>query len=82
MFYRGEPLNYGGSGVPWPRTQDLEPVFRITSALFLGDTSLLNNGDRVGAKPRFFEVEGLQALDIDWPKEFEFGSIQFSNLSA
>lgn len=72
FIFRGEPLNFGNPSLFWPRTQELDPIFRITSALFVGQVErMLSTGNRVGGNPAYFEVDGPEAVDIDWPNEFE-----------
>lgn len=72
FIFRSEPLNFGHRSLFWPRTQDLDPIFRITSALFVGQVELmLSSGNRMGANPAYFEVDGPEAVDIDWPSQFE-----------
>ena len=77
MLFRGAPLNFGNATNFWPRTQDLEPVHRVTSSLFMGHVDLLTKlRNRIGEMPVYFEVAGIAAVDIDWPEDFENAALQ------
>lgn len=81
--YEGKPLNFGISESFWPRTQDLEPIFRVTSSVYMGAIKLLTEGNRWGRSPFLWETSGLSTLDIDWPHDFEVASsLAESNASA
>lgn len=72
IVFRGKPINFGSDHLYWPRTQDLEPIYRVTSGLFIGGASLLKQyQNRLGTSPIMFEVSGQASIDIDWPEEFE-----------
>ena len=71
-MFREQPINFGHPGLFWPRTQDLEPIYRLTSGLFVGGTAeLLAKGNRVGSQPFYFEVNGPESIDIDWSFQFD-----------
>lgn len=77
--YEGTPLNFGGSDSFWPRTQDLEPIFRVTSSIYMGAVKLLLKGNRWGKSPYIWETTGLTAIDIDWPEDFDMASNLFQS---
>jgi len=54
------------------RTQDLPPVFEENSNFFIfSKQSFLNSGKkRIGLKPQMFEVNKVEAIDIDNPEDF------------
>lgn len=58
---------------PWPRSQDLDPLYAlnfavcITSAVRMYDEQTL-----VGSSPYLMEISREDAIDIDWPEEFDF----------
>jgi CMP-N-acetylneuraminic acid synthetase len=54
------------------RTQDLEPLFEENSNfyIFSKDSFSNTNGKRIGLKPWLFEVNKLEALDIDEEEDF------------
>lgn len=81
--FKGKPINFGGDDFYWPRTQDLDPVYRVTSGLFVGGTSILRERrNRIGANPIIFEVSRQASVDIDWPEEFEDAAALYDRLES
>lgn len=82
FMFEGEPVNFGNEDEFWPRSQDLRPVQRLTSGIFLGPTNLMQrHGQRIGEKPMLFELASPQSIDIDWPEEFESARRAFQHMS-
>ena len=54
------------------RTQDLEPVYEENSSIYIfSRTSFCSNGNkRIGLKPAMFEMDKLEAIDIDEEHDF------------
>jgi len=53
------------------QTQDLEPYFEENSCLYLFSASvLMNKKNRIGDKPIMFEMDPLEAVDIDEEHDF------------
>jgi len=64
-----EPLNHDPSILL--RTQDLEPVFEENSCMYIfNKASLQKYGNRIGARPLMFEIDKLEAQDIDNEQDF------------
>jgi len=64
----------------WPRTQDLEELFEITSAIFIAPRSVYHKSlDRIGANPFLFEQSERSAFDIDWEHDFELAEKIFKH---
>lgn len=70
---------YDASGTPFNhnpeeliRTQDLPPLYEENSNFFIfTKASFKNNGDkRIGKTPKLFEIDKLEAIDIDEPQDF------------
>jgi CMP-N-acetylneuraminic acid synthetase len=60
----GQPLNHDPNELL--RTQDLQPVFQENSCVYLFDRrGFSERRNRLGIKPRMFEVPLPEALDID-----------------
>lgn len=58
------------------RTQDLPPMFEENSGIYIfSRKSLEEQGNRVGKKPFMFEMDRLEALDID--EELDFKVCEF-----
>lgn len=52
------------------RTQDLPPVYEENSNLYLFTADQIARGQRIGERPILFEVDPLEAIDID--EEYDF----------
>jgi CMP-N-acetylneuraminic acid synthetase len=65
----GEPLNHDPGLLL--RTQDLPPVYEENSAFYIfSRETLMVARNRIGARPAFFEVDQLEAWDIDDEADF------------
>ena len=70
-WYDGKPINYDLNDVP--RTQDLEPVWIETSAFFMFKKEIFTEHcRRIGFKLYIQEVCGVEAVDIDEQKDYDF----------
>lgn len=70
-WYKNRPLNYDLKSIP--RTQTIEPVYEETSAFYIFRREIWReHHQRIGFKPYFAEVDDIEGIDIDWPKDFEF----------
>lgn len=66
----GRPLNHDPNILL--RTQDLPALFEENSCLYLFERSvLLSRRNRLGERPRMFEISPLEAWDIDDESDFE-----------
>ena len=61
------------------RTQDLEPLYEENSNFYIfSKESFQKMGDkRIGLKPQMFELNKLEAIDIDEPEDFELAEILY-----
>lgn len=66
----GSPVNHNPAELL--RTQDLPPVFEENSNFYVfSKTSFENAGSkRIGKNPQMFEVNKIEAVDIDNPEDF------------
>lgn len=66
----GEPINHNPDELL--RTQDLPPVLEENSCFYIfTKESFINAGNkRIGVKPNLFEIDKIQAMDIDDPEDF------------
>lgn len=62
------------------RTQDLPPVFEENSNFFLfSQESFFNAGEkRIGKSPSMFSMNKIEAIDIDYPEDFELAEIIYT----
>lgn len=80
-WYKGNPINYSLEDVP--RTQDLEPVWKETSAFFMFEKELfVKYGRRIGFCPHIQEVSGVEALDIDEQKDYELAVLYSQGMKS
>lgn len=70
-WYQNEPINYDLNDVP--RTQDMEPIWVETSAFYMFKKEIFTiHNRRIGFKPYIQEISGIEAIDIDEKKDYEF----------
>jgi len=76
-----EPLNHDPSVLL--RTQDLEPVYEENSCIYLfSKASLTKHRNRVGVRPMLFEIDKLEALDIDDKQDFILAESLFRQMQV
>lgn len=70
MWENGKPINFDPDH--FPRTQDLPLIYGETSIAYVfTKESFIKNNRRVGVKPYIKEVDKIEAMDIDYPEDFE-----------
>lgn len=70
LWQDGEPLNFDATNVP--RSQDIKPIYRETSGVYVfTKDAYLNCHRRIGKKPFVKEVSFKEAVDINNPEDFE-----------
>lgn len=66
-------INYDRDKEKWPRTQTIEPIHEVNSAIFLTNTNIYKKyNDRIGVKPYLYSLDKIKGFDIDWEEDFEF----------
>lgn len=69
LWREGEPLNFDATNVP--RSQDLTPIYRETSGIYVFTREVfLRHHRRIGVKPFVKEVSFKEAVDINNPEDF------------
>ena len=64
-------INYNYDKIKWPRTQDIKPLNKINSAIFINSReNYIKYKNRLGKKPFMFELKRYYGLDIDDVKIF------------
>ena len=78
----GEPINHDPHQLI--RTQDLEPVYEENSNLYLfSRASFMESGHkRIGSKPQMFEIDKLEAVDIDEKADFKLAEALYNLMHA
>ena len=60
------------TNIPWPRTQDLEPLYEINHAIFLAKRSVYTEQkNRIGQKTLLYIMDEIHSKDIDWEEDFK-----------
>lgn len=76
-FYdkNAKPINHNPNELL--RTQDLEPMYEENSNFYIFSKEAFKNGNnkRIGLKPQIFEVNKLEAIDIDEPEDFKLAEL-------
>ncbi len=78
----GKPLNHDPNELR--RTQDLEPLFEENSNfyIFSKEAFAKAGNKRIGLKPSVFEVNKLEAVDIDEPEDFVLAELLYNDLRS
>ena len=65
----------------WPRTQSIEPLYIINSAIFLASHAVMSERkNRVGISPIMYEMGELASFDVDWEDDFQAAESIWLNL--
>lgn len=79
MWSEGKPINFDPSH--FPRTQDLPDIYGETSIAYVfTKESFIKNGRRLGLKPYIKEVGKIEAMDIDYPEDFEIANAVYKEV--
>lgn len=70
------------TGLEWPRTQDLTPLYEINHAMFIAPKKLYLEGRRSGSHPKLFELDKLRSHDVDWDDDFAIAEALFKYMKA
>ena len=69
-WYRQKPINYDPTDMV--RTQELEPVYVETSGFYVySRAEILERARRIGDRPLIVEITAAEAIDIDWPEDYD-----------
>lgn len=76
----GKPINH--DPLELLRTQDLEPLFEENSNFYIFSRSSFFNtcNKRIGLKPIMFEIDKIEATDIDEPQDFLIAEALYNHL--
>ena len=79
MWKNGKPFNFSLEHIP--RTQDLEPFYLETTGMFAFTRDVIyNKKSRTGDKPYMIEVNSIEAIDIDWPIDFDIADAVYMQI--
>lgn len=75
----GEAINFSPNNIP--RTQDLPPIYTEVSAAYVfRKETFLKYRRRIGENYLPVEVSGIEAIDIDYPEDFEIADAVYTNI--
>lgn len=67
--------------IPWPRTQDLQPLYEINHTIFLAKREVYTEQkNRLGKKVMLHVMDEICSKDIDWEDDFKIAEIMYENL--
>lgn len=73
LWEDGRPINFDPSH--FPRTQDLPLIYGETSIAYVfTKESFIKHNRRLGVHPFIKEVDKIEAIDIDYPEDFEIAN--------
>lgn len=79
MWQDGKPINFDPNH--FPRTQDLPLIYGETSIAYVfTKESFLKHNRRLGSHPYIKEVGKIEAMDIDYPEDFEIADAIYKEL--
>ena len=69
------------TNIPWPRTQDLEPLYEINHTMFLAKREVyIEQKNRIGVNPILHVMDEIHSFDIDWEDDFTIAEVMYKNL--
>ena len=65
----------------WPRTQDLQKIYEVNSAIFMASRAIFQTEkDRIGKSPFLLPHNQIQSTDVDWEEDFKLAEILYENI--
>ncbi len=79
IWSEGKPLNFDVQH--FPRTQDLPPIFAEGAGAFVfSKETFVTYGRRVGINPYIHETDRIEAMDVDYPIDFDMINAVYKNI--
>lgn len=67
--------------LPWPRTQDLEPLYVINHTMFLAKREVYTKlKNRLGNKVLLHVMDEFHSKDIDWEEDFAIAEMMYEKI--
>lgn len=74
LWKEGKPLNFDAGNLP--RSQDLDPIYRETSGVYVFTADVFKKyRRRIGIRPYVKEVSLKEAVDINNPEDFKLAQV-------
>ena len=71
------------TNIPWPRTQDLEPLYEINHTMFLAKREVYTEQkNRLGKKVLLHVMDEIHSKDIDWEDDFTIAEILYKQVNC
>ena len=69
------------TGIPWPRTQDLETLYEINHTMFIASRGVYQDKkNRLGNHPYLYVMNEMLSFDIDWEEDFKMAEMIYAHL--
>lgn len=83
LFDKDGKLTNNTTGVPWPRTQDLEVLYEVNHTMFLaGREVYAERENRIGERPFLHVMDGIRSFDIDWEEDFAVAEALYGSFGS
>ena len=81
LWKDGKALNYNPAKAP--NSQDLPDIVKLTFGVnMISKEEMLKRSNVVGKKPLFYNVDEVEAIDIDTRTDFDFAKFVYKNKIA
>lgn len=81
LWQNDKPLNFDMAG--FTRTQDLPPIHAEAPGAYLFTKEVFGRfGRRVGENPYICEISAIEAIDIDYPEDFELANMIYKEMTV
>lgn len=78
LWQDDRPINFELNNPP--RTQDMKPIYmEISTPYVFSSTTFKIYHSRSGVKPYICEVSEIEAIDIDYPEDFQLADVVYTN---
>jgi CMP-N-acetylneuraminic acid synthetase len=79
LWENGKPLNFDPTNIP--RTQDLPLIYSEVTACYVFRKEVFQQyRRRVGLNPFIYDVDAVEALDIDYPEDFDIANAVYMSM--
>jgi len=78
----GAQIN-NSTGLSWPRTQDLSPLYEINHTVFIASKeTYVRQGNRLGEHPFLYVMDKVKSYDVDWIDDFMMAELMYGHLHS
>lgn len=82
LLNRDGKLINNTTDIPWPRTQDLEPLYEINHTMFLAKREVYTEQkNRLGRKVVLHVMDEICSKDIDWEEDFMIAEMMYKAIT-